>query len=165
MYIYIIYKRSHEGSKRFSNIGPTRHLYAWGVPNICIHISNLGQDLHKRTGLSKASAIRENVDHTTWELQTEAPNISKQWCQWSHQLWIFRCQASRFTSSCLVIFGHGVGESTVVGRLESLKKRSCCYTWRVNFGDNDDVTFMHLELTSCVTVKQHEETMYLFGFV
>lgn len=24
---------------------------------------------------------------------------------------------------------------------------------------------MHLELTSCVNVKQHEETMYLFGFV
>lgn len=60
MCIFIL---SIKGAMKVPNASQTLAPHATYMPEGCqtyvrIHISNLGQDLHKQTGLSKGSAIR-----------------------------------------------------------------------------------------------------------
>ena len=112
MYIYIIYKRSHEGSKRFSNIGPTRHLYAWGVPNIYTYLksgTSLSNSVKCGSHYMGASNRSPKYPQTMESIEPSAMNLQVSGVQIYQQL--FR--------SCW----SWVGESTVVGRLESLKEK------------------------------------------
>ena len=146
------------------------------------YISNLGQDLHKQTGLSKASAIRENVDRITL---MGASNRSPKYPQTMESMEpsAINLQVFRGPDLPAVVWSYlvmGWVKSTVVGRPGEFERKGhvaihnvwTLVTMMMSHSETCHLIailrgrlVMHVELASGVTVKQHEETMYLFGFV